>query len=76
MKIDLDISRCCACGACAVACMDQNDIDVEKGLRPFRSVFRDDWSINADGLPTHFSIACMPGGPLRPGLPCGLHQKG
>ena len=57
MKIDLDISRCCACGACAVACMDQNDIDVENGLRPFRSVFRDDWSINANGLPACFSIA-------------------
>lgn len=77
MKIDLDISRCCACGACAVACMDQNDIDVENGLRPFRSVFRDDWSINADGLPTHFSIACMhcPEAPCVLACPAGCIKK-
>ena len=23
-----DPEKCCACGACSVACMDQNDIDV------------------------------------------------
>lgn len=56
-KIDLDISRCCACGACAVACMDQNDIDVDRGPRPFRSIFRDD---SGNGpFPGYFSIACM-----------------
>ena len=27
----LDESKCVACGACAVACMDQNDIDVAAG---------------------------------------------
>ena len=42
-KIDLDMERCCACGACAIACMDQNNIEPEEGMRPFRTVFRDDW---------------------------------
>ncbi|MDR1192742.1 MAG: 4Fe-4S binding protein [Peptococcaceae bacterium] len=34
--IDLDLSKCSACGACAIACMDQNDIDIESGEGPFR----------------------------------------
>ena len=41
-KIELDISRCCACGACAIACMDQNDIDLSTGVRPYRTVFREE----------------------------------
>lgn len=41
LTLDLDLKKCTACGACAVACMDQNDIDTEKGIRPFRTVF--DW---------------------------------
>lgn len=33
-----DQDRCVACGACAVACMDQNDIDTAHGQKPFRRV--------------------------------------
>ena len=33
-----DESLCTACGACAIACMDQNDIDTESGQRPYRRV--------------------------------------
>ena len=75
MKIDLDISRCCACGACAVACMAENDIEVESGLRPFRSVFRDDWS-QAES-PAYFSIACMhcQDAPCVPACPAGCIRK-
>ena len=36
--IDLDLEKCSACGACAVACMDQNDIDIQTEI-PFRHVF-------------------------------------
>ena len=56
-KIDLDMERCCACGACAIACMDQNNIEPAEGMRPFRTVFRDDWE--EDGKAQYFSIACM-----------------
>ena len=31
-RVELDISRCCACGACSIACMDQNDIDLKTGV--------------------------------------------
>lgn len=31
-----DPDRCVACGACAVACMDQNDVDLAAGDQPFR----------------------------------------
>lgn len=56
-KIELDISRCCACGACAIACMDQNDIDLSTGVRPFRTVFRQEE--RATGKIQYYSIACM-----------------
>lgn len=39
--IDLDLEKCSACGACAVACMDQNDIDIQTEI-PFRHVFMAD----------------------------------
>lgn len=35
---DLDLELCSACGACAVACMDQNDIDLQSGDSPYRTV--------------------------------------
>lgn len=35
---DLDMEKCVACGACAIACMDQNDIWPNKGDEPFRRV--------------------------------------
>jgi len=56
-RIELDISKCCACGACAIACMDQNDIDVNSGVRPFRSVFRQE--ITETEFVGYYSIACM-----------------
>ena len=34
-----DSEKCSACGACALACMDQNDIDIPAGEQPFRHTF-------------------------------------
>lgn len=57
--IDLDLSKCVSCGACAVACMDQNDISIAAGQRPPRSVF--DLEFRRDGTVrfSHLSLACM-----------------
>lgn len=56
---DLDLDRCIACGACAVACMDQNDTDLAGGDKPFRSVA----AIERPGDPrreiTYLSMGCM-----------------
>ena len=38
--IDLDLEKCSACGACAVACMDQNDIDLAAGDSCYRKLQR------------------------------------
>ena len=35
---NLEESKCVACGACAVACMDQNDTSLRQGEKPFRTV--------------------------------------
>lgn len=34
-----DADRCCACSACMIGCMDQNDIDVESGDTCFRKTY-------------------------------------
>ena len=39
LRLLLEIEKCSACGACAVACMDQHDIDVEAGVCPLRHIY-------------------------------------
>lgn len=46
--------KCSACGACAVACMDQNDIDIPGGETPFRLVARRE----VNGTSEYSSSAC------------------
>ena len=60
MVFDLDLEKCTACGACAVACMDQNDIYPDKGDAPFRRVgsvnpFRPEENPDLG----YISLACM-----------------
>lgn len=40
MKIvfDMEPGKCSACSACAIACMDQNDVDIEGGQKPLRKI--------------------------------------
>ena len=54
--LDLDLNKCCACGACAIACMDQNDIDTAAET-PLIYVFTAE---NAEKETVrYFSLACM-----------------
>ena len=55
----LDESKCIACGACAVACMDQNDVEPQNGDTPFRSCFVDEEGEGKHPAFTFMSIACM-----------------
>lgn len=58
MIFDLDMEKCVACGACAVACMDQNDIAPEKGEEPWRRVGTLEPSL-CGGKFEFLSISCM-----------------
>ena len=57
MKIlfEFDEKKCSACGACAIACMDQNDVDVEVKQQPYRKVYHYE---SGDEL-VSMSIACL-----------------
>ena len=51
-----DSEKCSACGACALACMDQNDIDIPAGEQPFRNTF----TLEEETGALHFySVSCM-----------------
>ena len=54
MIFDLDMDRCCACGACAVACMDQNDIEITEEP-PLLKVF----AMEGTNGHAYISMACM-----------------
>lgn len=79
LTLDLDLKKCTACGACAVACMDQNDIDTEKGIRPFRTVFDLENSRACKSVTkyVHVSIACMhcTDAPCVTACPCACIRK-
>ena len=57
--IDLDITKCISCGACSIACMDQNDFQVKEGQRPFRNVFDLEMEQKGEVKYSHLSLACM-----------------
>lgn len=52
---DLDSNKCSACGACAIACMDQNDIDLSLGMQPYRKV----WTAETADERIYLSMACV-----------------
>ncbi len=72
--IDLDIQKCSACGACAIACMDQNDLDMTGGASPFRVV--SDLEEKNGGF-QYYSIACFhcEDAPCISACPCNCLKK-
>ena len=58
LYLDLDMEKCSACGACAVACMDQNDIDPTRQA-PFRNVYCLDQKDAQSVKPQYASLSCM-----------------
>lgn len=68
-----EAEKCTACGACAIACMDQNDIDIEAGQAPYRRV-----SVRETGAGrVYLSQACLhcPDAPCVGACPLGcLYQ--
>lgn len=54
-----DESRCTACGACAAACMDQNDLYPAKGDLPFRWCETMEERNGPEVHMTYRSVSCM-----------------
>lgn len=62
INFDLDIRKCSSCGACVIACIDQNDTDIASGERSFRFVFRAEEKNDAAPKTrdiSYYSVACM-----------------
>lgn len=55
----LDVSRCTGCFACAVACMDQNDLEVGTEPAAWRQVFSVETGSGLGARIRYVSIACM-----------------
>jgi anaerobic dimethyl sulfoxide reductase subunit B len=55
----LDVDRCSGCFACAVACMDQNDLEVSDEPTAWRQVFPIESGAYPDAHLRYISLACM-----------------
>ena len=56
---DLDTKKCVACGACVVACMDQNDTKVDLGEEPFRCIGTLEPPLTSENEITYISLGCL-----------------
>lgn len=58
-KIHFCPELCVACGACSVACMDQNDIQVQDGMQSFRRVYQvENYDEKGKAHIGYYSAAC------------------
>lgn len=73
LLFDFDPEKCSACGACAIACMDQNDVDVSAGQQPYRKVCQ----YESEAEHVYLSIACLhcPDAPCVTACPLGCLYK-
>jgi anaerobic dimethyl sulfoxide reductase subunit B len=55
----LDLNRCTGCMACAVACMDQNDLDASREGAAWRQVFTVEAGSYPEAKLRYISLACM-----------------
>ncbi len=69
-----EAEKCTACGACALACIDQNDVDTAAGQQPFRHTFTLE---DRKGELSFYSVSCMhcADAPCVMGCPCGCLTK-
>lgn len=59
MIFDFDPSKCTACLACVMACMDQNDIDAAHHQHPFRNAAELESEDGGSQKFSFLSVACM-----------------
>lgn len=73
----LDTQRCIGCGACAVACMDQNDLEPQMGDPVFRRCFAVEKGEDKGAPVTYMSMGCMhcKDAPCIQGCPSGCLKK-
>jgi Fe-S-cluster-containing dehydrogenase component len=76
-SIYLNIDLCVGCGACSVACMDQNDIFPEKGQTAFRRIYQVEEGQFPNASIMYVSAACMhcEDAPCVMGCPTGAISK-
>ncbi|NLY71484.1 MAG: 4Fe-4S binding protein [Clostridiales bacterium] len=55
----LDTTRCIGCSSCAIACMDQKDIQLDEGDTPFRVCFTVEQGCDNDSPFSYLTMACM-----------------
>lgn len=58
-KFEFNSTLCVNCGACAVACMDQNDIFPENGDKPYRTCLTVEEGHGLNVKMTYLSVGCM-----------------
>ena len=75
--LDLDMDKCISCGACAVACMDQHDTNLEHGDPALRWVTRLERQQGERVAFLGLSMACMHcnDAPCVTGCPVGCLHK-